>query len=46
MVVRIVGTNADIAAEILKDSGQDIVTAVSLDDAVEKAVGLARTVTV
>jgi succinyl-CoA synthetase beta subunit len=45
MVVRIVGTNADIAADILKDSGQDIVTAESLDDAVEKAVGLARTVT-
>jgi succinyl-CoA synthetase beta subunit len=44
MVVRIVGTNADIAADILKDSGQDIVTAESLDDAVEKAVGLARTV--
>ena len=41
MVVRIVGTNADIAAEILRDSGQDIVTAESLDEAVEKAVHLA-----
>jgi succinyl-CoA synthetase beta subunit len=42
MVVRIVGTNADIAAEILAASGGDIVTAESLDDAVEKAVALAR----
>ena len=41
MVVRIVGTNADIAAEILAESGQDIVTAESLDEAVEKAVALA-----
>ena len=41
MVVRIVGTNADIAAEILAESGADIVTAESLDEAVEKAVGLA-----
>jgi succinyl-CoA synthetase beta subunit len=41
MVVRIVGTNADIAADILSESGQDIVTAESLDDAVEKAVQLA-----
>jgi succinyl-CoA synthetase beta subunit len=45
MVVRIVGTNADIAAEILADSGQDIVTAQSLDDAVEQAVALARSAT-
>jgi len=41
MVVRIVGTNADIAADILADSGADIVTAETLDDAVEKAVALA-----
>jgi succinyl-CoA synthetase beta subunit len=41
MVVRIVGTNADMAAEILADSGADIVTAASLDEAVEKAVELA-----
>ena len=41
MVVRIVGTNADIAADILADSGADIVTAESLDEAVEKAVELA-----
>jgi succinyl-CoA synthetase beta subunit len=41
MVVRIVGTNADIAAEILAESGADVVTAESLDDAVEKAVELA-----
>ncbi len=41
MVVRIVGTNADIAARILADSGADIVTAESLDEAVEKAVELA-----
>jgi len=44
MVVRIVGTNANIAAQILADSGQDIVSAESLDDAVEKAVGLAGAV--
>ena len=41
MVVRIVGTNSDIAAEILAESGADIVTADSLDEAVEKAVELA-----
>jgi succinyl-CoA synthetase beta subunit len=44
MVVRIVGTNADIAAEILAESGGDIVTAASLDEAVEKAVELAGNV--
>jgi succinyl-CoA synthetase beta subunit len=42
MVVRIVGTNADIAAEILKDAGDDIVSAESLDEAVTRAVELAR----
>ena len=42
MVVRIVGTNADIAADILRESGADIVTATSLDEAVETAVALAR----
>jgi succinyl-CoA synthetase beta subunit len=41
MVVRIVGTNADIAARILAESGADIVTADSLDQAVERAVELA-----
>jgi succinyl-CoA synthetase beta subunit len=41
MVVRIVGTNADIAARILAESGADIVTADSLDEAVEQAVRLA-----
>jgi succinyl-CoA synthetase beta subunit len=41
MVVRIVGTNADIAARILAESGADIVTAESLDEAVETAVRLA-----
>jgi succinyl-CoA synthetase beta subunit len=44
MVVRIVGTNADIAADILEESGADIVTAESLDEAVEKAVKLAGSV--
>jgi succinyl-CoA synthetase beta subunit len=42
MVVRIVGTNADLAAEILRDAGEDVVTAPSLDDAVSRAVALAR----
>jgi succinyl-CoA synthetase beta subunit len=41
MVVRIVGTNADLAAEILAGAGPDVVTATSLDEAVEKAVALA-----
>jgi succinyl-CoA synthetase beta subunit len=41
MVVRIVGTNADIAARILAESDADIVTAASLDEAVEKTVELA-----
>ncbi len=44
MVVRIVGTNADIAADILAESGADIVTAETLDEAVEKAVELAGSV--
>ncbi len=41
MVVRIVGTNAELAADILKETGGDIVSADSLDDAVTKAVHLA-----
>jgi succinyl-CoA synthetase beta subunit len=41
MVVRIVGTNADLAAGILAESGGDIVTAETLDQAVERAVQLA-----
>ena len=44
MVVRIVGTNADEAARILADSGDpDILAALTLDDAVEKAVAAAAT---
>lgn len=42
MVVRIVGTNADIAARILAESGVGIEAATSLDGAVERAVELAR----
>ena len=41
MVVRIVGTNAHLAADILKDAGEAIETAESLDEAVERAVKLA-----
>jgi succinyl-CoA synthetase beta subunit len=41
LVVRIVGTNAELAAEILRDAGDDIVTAETLDEAVERAVELA-----
>jgi succinyl-CoA synthetase beta subunit len=42
MVVRIVGTNADEAARILAASGdEDIQSAESLDEAVEKAVAVA-----
>jgi succinyl-CoA synthetase beta subunit len=41
MVVRIVGTNAELAAEILSHAGEGIQTAVSLDDAVQKAVAIA-----
>jgi succinyl-CoA synthetase beta subunit len=44
LVVRIVGTNADLAAAILREAGGGIVTAESLDDAVERAVALARQV--
>ena len=43
MVVRIVGTNADLAATILAAAGDpDLQTASSLDDAVEKAVAAAN----
>jgi succinyl-CoA synthetase beta subunit len=41
MVVRIVGTNAKEAAEILAAAGGDIQTARDLDEAVEKAVAIA-----
>jgi succinyl-CoA synthetase beta subunit len=41
LVVRIVGTNADLAATILREAGGDIVTAATLDEAVERAVMLA-----
>ncbi len=41
MVVRIVGTNADLAADILRGS-EGIETATSLDEAVEKAVAASR----
>ncbi len=44
LVVRIVGTNAELAAAILREAGGGIVTAESLDDAVERAVALARQV--
>ena len=44
LVVRIVGTNADLAARILHEAGGDIVTAKTLDEAVERAVALARQV--
>jgi len=40
MVVRIVGTNADEAAEILEQAS--LVTASSLDDAAAKAVAAVR----
>jgi succinyl-CoA synthetase beta subunit len=43
MVARIVGTNADLAAELLRTSGAGIEAATSLDAAVERAVELART---
>ncbi len=42
MVVRIVGTNADEAAEILRQAS--LITATSLDDAAAKAVAAAREV--
>lgn len=41
MVVRIVGTNAAEAAQILQVAGGDIQTARDLDEAVEKAVAIA-----
>jgi succinyl-CoA synthetase beta subunit len=42
MVVRIVGTNAELAAGILGDASDDVVTAPTLDEAVSLAVALAR----
>ena len=42
--MRIVGTNAELAADILREAGDGIVTAETLDDAVERAVALARRV--
>jgi succinyl-CoA synthetase beta subunit len=45
LVVRIVGTTADLAARILHEAGGDIVTAKTLDEAVERAVALAGQVT-
>ncbi len=43
MVVRIVGTNADLAAQILADAGDaDLQTASTLDDAVAKVVAASR----
>jgi succinyl-CoA synthetase beta subunit len=44
MVVRIVGTNADLAAGILRDAGDDLITAPTLDAAVSRAVELSRRV--
>jgi succinyl-CoA synthetase beta subunit len=41
LVVRIVGTNADLAAQILDEAEDDIVSARTLDEAVERAVELA-----
>jgi succinyl-CoA synthetase beta subunit len=41
MVVRIVGTNAELAADILREAGAGIETAGTLDEAVERAVALA-----
>jgi succinyl-CoA synthetase beta subunit len=40
MVVRIVGTNADLAAEILSEAGAGMETASSLDEAVKRVVAL------
>jgi succinyl-CoA synthetase beta subunit len=42
MVVRIVGTNAEQGAAILRDAGDDVITASSLDDAVERVVEIAN----
>ena len=45
MVVRIVGTNADLAAQILATAGDpDVQTAATLDEAVDKAVAVANRV--
>ncbi|HEY5521418.1 MAG TPA: ADP-forming succinate--CoA ligase subunit beta [Candidatus Limnocylindrales bacterium] len=45
MVVRIVGTNADLAAQILATAGDpDVQTAATLDEAVDKAVAVANQV--
>jgi len=44
MVVRIVGTNADLAVGILAGAGGGVETAATLDEAVERAVALSRAV--
>jgi succinyl-CoA synthetase beta subunit len=43
MVIRIVGTNADLAAQILAEAGDpDVQTAATLDEAVQKVVAVAN----
>ena len=42
VVVRLAGTNADLAKSLLADSGVNIVPAESLDEAAEKVVDLAK----
>jgi succinyl-CoA synthetase beta subunit len=39
LVVRLEGTNVDLARKMLEDSGKDIATATDLTDAAEKVVG-------
>lgn len=44
VVVRLAGTNVDQGQRILRESGYNIITAVDLDDAAQKAVQSLREV--
>jgi succinyl-CoA synthetase beta subunit len=42
LVVRLLGTNQEEGRRILRDSGKDLITAETLDDAAQKVVAAAR----
>lgn len=42
LVVRLAGTNVELAKALIKDSGLPIITAEDLDDAAQKAVAAGR----
>jgi succinyl-CoA synthetase beta subunit len=44
IVIRLTGTNADLASKIIEDSPFKMILATDLEDAAEKAVGVAEIV--